>query len=58
MSNESDKSEYDKLGPESAPAGTFGTGLGGLLRGGVSNLCVTFYDDESCDGDQGSLAIP
>ena len=56
-SDESDKEEYDELGSESGSAGTFGTRLGGLLRGGGFPLGVTLHDDESCGGDGGLLAL-
>ena len=61
MCDESDDSEIgesDKLGSESRSAGTFGNGLGGLLCGKVFPLGVTIYDDESCGGDGGPLALP
>ena len=40
---------------ESESASTFGTGLGGLLHGVLLTLGVNIYDDDSWDGDGGSL---
>ena len=57
-SGEFDKEEYDKLGHKSGSAGTFGTGLGGLLHGIGLTVGATIFSDESCDGDGGSLAVP
>ena len=60
MSDESDEyeeGESDELGSESGSDGTFGTGLGVFLRGVWLSLGVTLSDDESCDGDEGSLAV-
>ena len=45
-------------GSKSGSADTFGTVLGGLLCGLVFPLGVTIYDNETCDGDWGSLAVP
>ena len=53
-----DEEEYDKLGSKSEPSGTYGTRLGGLLCGLLFTLGVTLHDDESCDGDRGSLVLP
>ena len=39
-------------------AGKFRTGLGGLLCDVGLPLGITLYDDESCNGDGGSLAVP
>ena len=57
-SDDYDEEESDKLGPESGPAGTLVTGLGGLLYGLGFNLGVTLSADESYGGDGGSLALP
>ena len=57
-SDHSNKEEYDELGSESGLAGTFGNGLGRLLRGLGIPLGVTLSADESYDGDGGSLALP
>ena len=54
-SDESDKLEYDELVSKYGSAGTFGTGLGGLLRGVGLSLGVTLSAGESCDSDRGSL---
>ena len=56
--DESYKEYSDKLGSESGSAGTFGTGLGGLLRVVGFPLGATLYDYELFDGDGGSLYIP
>ena len=48
----------DKLGSESGSSGKFINELGGLLHEVVLPLGVRLSADESCDGDQGSLAIP
>ena len=61
MSDESyeyDKEEYEELGYGSGLADTFGTGLGGLLRGVGLPLGVTLSADESCGVEWGSLAVP
>ena len=61
MCDESDDSEIgesDKLGSESRSAGKFSTRLGGLSRDLGFPLGVTIYDDESCGGDGGLLALP
>ena len=57
-SDESDKEESDKPGSESGSDGTFSTGLCGLLRGVVFPIGVTIYNDESCDSEERSLAVP
>ena len=57
-SDESDKEESYELGYESGSAGKFDTGLGGLLNGLGLPLGVTLSSGESCDGDEGSLAVP
>ena len=57
-SDDSDEQEPEKLGSESGPAGTFDNGWGGLSRGLGFPLGFTIYDDESCDSDGESLAIP
>ena len=57
-SDEFDKEEYEKLGSESGPSGTYGTNLRELLCGLAYSLGVTLYDDESCDGERGSLVLP
>ena len=57
-SDELDEEEYDKLGSEYCSYSTFGTGLGGFLRGLGFPLGITVSADESYDGDQGSLAVP
>ena len=54
-SNESEKEESEKLGSESASAGTFGTGLSGLLCGIGLTWGVTLSDIYSCNGDGVSL---
>ena len=56
--DDSDKEESAEPGSEYGSADTYGTGLGGLLRGLGIPLGVTLYDDESCNGDGGSLALP
>ena len=56
-SSDSDEVESDKLGSESGPSGTYETRLGRILCGLVFTLGVTRYDDESCNGDRGSLAL-
>ena len=56
--NESDElgeEESDRLGSESGSAGIFGTVFGGLLHGIGLTSGVTFFADESCDGDGGSI---
>ena len=61
LSDESDEygeEESDKLGSESRQYNMYGTGLGGLLCGLVFTLGFTLNDDESCDGNRGSLALP
>ena len=45
-SEESDEEESDKLGSESESAGTYGNGLGGLLRVVGLALGVMLYTDE------------
>ena len=57
-SDESNKEESDGLVYESGSGGTFGTGLGGLLRCTGFPLGGTLSDYESCDGDGGSIAVP
>ena len=52
-SDEIDGEDSDELGSESASAGTFGAGLGGLLRDVGFPLDVTISDDELCDGYRG-----
>ena len=54
-SDEPDEDRSDELGSESGSAGVFSTKLGGLLSGIGLPLCVAFSDDDSCDGDGGSL---
>ena len=56
--DESEEEESDKLGSEYGPIGMFGTRLGGSLHGLGFTLGVTLSDYESCDGDEGSLALP
>ena len=46
-SDEFDKEESDKPGSGSGLAGTFGTRMGGLLRGVGLPLGLTLSDDES-----------
>ena len=61
MSDESDNSdeeEYGALGSEYGSASTYGTVLGGFLRGLGFPLGVKLSADESCDGVVGSLALP
>ena len=60
-SDESDKydeEESDKTGSESRSDGTFSTGLGVFFSGVGFFLGVTVSADESCNGNQGSLAVP
>ena len=57
-SDYSDKEESGELWSEYGSDGTCGTGLGGFFRGLGIPFGVTLYDDESCDGDEGSLALP
>ena len=54
-SNEPYEDKSDKLGYESGSAGTFATGLDGLLRAVGLPLCVTFSGDDSCGDDSDSL---
>ena len=54
-SDESDKEEYEKIVSASRSAGTFGTGLCGLLCGIGLPLGVMICADDSCDGDGGSI---
>ena len=61
MSNESDDSdqeESEKLGSESGSARTYGTRLGGFLRGLGFPLGVMVSTDESRNGDGGLLKFP
>ena len=43
---------------ESRSTGTFGTELGGLLSGVGFPLGVNISDQNPCNGDGGSLALP
>ena len=61
MSDKSDgfnKEKSDKLRSKYGSGGMFSTGLGGLLHGVGFPLGVTLSDDDSCDGDGGSLSVP
>ena len=55
--DESDEGESNEFGSEYGSVGTYGTLLGGLLSGLVIPFCVALSDDESYDGDRGSLAL-
>ena len=57
-SDDSDEEKSDKIGSEYGSDITYGTGLGGLLRGLVFPLGISLSADESCDGDRGLLALP
>ena len=52
-----DKEESDKLGSKCGSVGTFGTGLGGLLRGIGFTVGVTLSAYESYNGDRSSLDL-
>ena len=58
VSDESDEGESEKNGSESGSDSTFGAGLGGLLHGVGSPLCVMIYSGESYNGDLGSIYVP
>ena len=57
-SDESKEEESYRLNSESGSASTFTTGLGGFLYGLGLTLCVMVSDDDSCNGEGGSIALP